>query len=213
MLKKKKWWQAKKNKKKLPNIKFDADKSLEFYKLFFSHPHACVLSHLLCPTLCNPLDSSLSTRLLCPWNFFFQARILEWVAISFSRRASRSRDQTLVSYTAGGLFTVWATSHRSVGEIVSHFCFDLHFPNASHLMVNIFLACWLVIYTFVFFEDMSIRIFWPFENLSYLSFFRIVTILHISWIQIPYQIYDLKVGCFFTLMVSLEVHRCHYQIE
>ena len=39
----------------------------------------------------------------------FQARILEWVAISFSRRSSRSRDQTQVSCIAGRFFTVWAT--------------------------------------------------------------------------------------------------------
>ena len=38
----------------------------------------------------------------------FQARILEWVAISFSRRFSQPRDRTLVSYTAGRLFTNWA---------------------------------------------------------------------------------------------------------
>ena len=39
----------------------------------------------LCPTLCNPVDCS-------PPGFFvhgiFQARVLEWVAISFSRRSS-----------------------------------------------------------------------------------------------------------------------------
>ena len=38
----------------------------------------------------------------------FQARILEWVAISFSRGSSRPRDRTWVSSTAGRLFTVWA---------------------------------------------------------------------------------------------------------
>ena len=37
--------------------------------------------------------------------FFFQARILEWVAISFSRRSSWPRDRTLVSYVAGRFFT------------------------------------------------------------------------------------------------------------
>ena len=35
----------------------------------------------------------------------FQARILEWVAIFFSRRSSRPRDQTLVSCIAGRFFT------------------------------------------------------------------------------------------------------------
>ena len=34
-----------------------------------------------------------------------QARILEWVAISFSRRFSQPRDRTQVSRIAGGFFT------------------------------------------------------------------------------------------------------------
>ena len=36
---------------------------------------------------------------------FFQARILEWVAISFSRGSSQPRDQILVSCITGGFFT------------------------------------------------------------------------------------------------------------
>ena len=39
----------------------------------------------------------------------FQARVLEWVAISFSMGSSWSRDRTQVSYTAGRCFTFWAT--------------------------------------------------------------------------------------------------------
>ena len=39
----------------------------------------------------------------------FQAKILEWVAISFSRGSSPPRDQTWVSCTAGRFFTNWAT--------------------------------------------------------------------------------------------------------
>ena len=38
----------------------------------------------------------------------FQARIVEWVAISFSKRSSWPRDQTWVSCTTGRFF-VWAT--------------------------------------------------------------------------------------------------------
>ena len=40
---------------------------------------------------------------------FFQAWILEWVAISFSRGSSPPRDQTQVSRIAGRCFTLWAT--------------------------------------------------------------------------------------------------------
>ena len=38
-----------------------------------------------------------------------QARILEWVAISFSRRSSQSRDWTCVSHIVGRCFTIWVT--------------------------------------------------------------------------------------------------------
>ena len=37
-----------------------------------------------------------------------KARILEWVAYSFSRGSSRSRNRTGVSCIAGGFFTSWA---------------------------------------------------------------------------------------------------------
>ena len=58
-----------------------------------------------CLTLCDPMDCSL------PGSSYgiFQARILEWVAISFSRGSSPPRDQTQVSCIVGRCFTVWAT--------------------------------------------------------------------------------------------------------
>ena len=39
----------------------------------------------------------------------FQARILEGVAISFSRGSSQPKNWTQVSFTAGRVFTIWAT--------------------------------------------------------------------------------------------------------
>ena len=59
-----------------------------------------------CPTLCNPMDCSLPGSSV---HGIFQARILEWVAISFSRRSSRPRDRTQVSRIVGRRFTVWVT--------------------------------------------------------------------------------------------------------
>ena len=54
-----------------------------------------------CPTLCDPMDWSLPNS---STHGIFQARILEWVTISFSRGSSWSRDQTLVSHKAGKFF-------------------------------------------------------------------------------------------------------------
>ena len=38
-----------------------------------------------------------------------QARILEWVAISFSRGSFQPRDHTQVSHIVGRFFAIWAT--------------------------------------------------------------------------------------------------------
>ena len=59
-----------------------------------------------CPTLCNPMDCSPAGSSI---HGIFQARVLDWVAISFPRGSSWPRDQTLVSRIAGRRFTVWAT--------------------------------------------------------------------------------------------------------
>ena len=60
----------------------------------------------LCPTLCDPLHSSLSGSSI---HGIFQARVLEWIAISFSRGSSQPRDWTQISRITGWCFTVWAT--------------------------------------------------------------------------------------------------------
>ena len=59
-----------------------------------------------CPTLCNLMDCSLPGSSV---HGIFQARTLEWVAISFSRRSSQPRDWTQVSRIVGRHFAVWAT--------------------------------------------------------------------------------------------------------
>ena len=59
-----------------------------------------------CSTLWDPTDCSLPGSSI---HGIFQARILEWVAISFSRRSSLLRDWTWVSHIVGRCFTVWAT--------------------------------------------------------------------------------------------------------
>ena len=49
-----------------------------------------------CPTLCNPMDCSLPGF---SFHGIFQARVLEWVAISYSRISSQPRDRTQASLT------------------------------------------------------------------------------------------------------------------
>ena len=64
-----------------------------------------------CPTLCGPMDCSPPDSSI---HEIFQARVLEWVGISFSRASSWLRDRTQVSRTAGGFFTVWATKEACI---------------------------------------------------------------------------------------------------
>ena len=59
-----------------------------------------------CPTLCDPMDWSPPGF---PIHGILQARILEWVAISFSRGSSQPRDRTQASRIAGRRVNLWAT--------------------------------------------------------------------------------------------------------
>ena len=59
-----------------------------------------------CPTLCDPVDCSLPGSSV---HGILQARILEWVTISFSRGSSQPRDRTQVSCIGGRRFNLWAT--------------------------------------------------------------------------------------------------------
>ena len=71
------------------------DTGIDIYKLLY-----------LCLTLCDPVNCSpLSSSV----HRIIQARIPEWVAISFSRGSSQPRDLTQVSCTAAGFSTVWVT--------------------------------------------------------------------------------------------------------
>ena len=82
--------------------------SMFIYKL----PECQSLSSVrLCYSMvCNPPGSSVQG--------ISQARILEWVAISFSRGSSWPRDWTSVSPTAGRFFTVWGTRETLIHNSV-----------------------------------------------------------------------------------------------
>ena len=79
---------------------------------------------LLCMHVCVYIYMYVCYSFSCVWLFvtpctiarqaplsmgILQARILKWVAISFSRGSSWNRDHTQVSHTAGRFFIIWAT--------------------------------------------------------------------------------------------------------
>ena len=64
-----------------------------------------------CPTLGNSVNWS------PPGSFapgILQARILEWVAMPFSRGSFQPRNQTQVAYIVGRFFADWATTEAPV---------------------------------------------------------------------------------------------------
>ena len=93
------------------------DTFLRWQCVFSVCAHVCmyVLVAQLCPTLCEIMDIG-------------QARILEWVASSFSSGSSWPRYQTQVSYIAGRFFTIWATGEASQITIDFPLTRDLPLP-------------------------------------------------------------------------------------
>ena len=86
----------------------------------YSPPSALDLSHQVmsvvllfsstwCLAVCDPRDCSLPGFSV---HGISQVRILEWVAILFSRRSSQPRDWTPVSCIAGRFLPIWATRER-----------------------------------------------------------------------------------------------------
>ena len=74
----------------------------------------CAKSLQLFLTLCDPMYWSPPGSSV---HGILKARILEWVAVSFSRGSSQPRDQTQVSRIAGRLFTIGATREAMISEL------------------------------------------------------------------------------------------------
>ena len=81
-----------------------------------------------CPTLCNPMDCSLPGSSV---HGIFQARILEWVAISFSRRSPNPGIKPESPALQGRFFTAWAT--RQVLILLSWYLFQAFY----HTLIDI----------------------------------------------------------------------------
>ena len=72
--------------------------------------YICVLGHV---RLCDPIDCSPPGSSV---HGIFQARMLEWVAISFAKGSSQPRDRTHISCIAGDCLPM---SHQEVLQIVT----------------------------------------------------------------------------------------------
>ena len=88
--------------------------------------HLILGSESASPTLWDPTNWFLSPG--SSVQGILQARMLEWVAISFSKGSSWSRDWTRVSCIAGRFFTVWAT-------ILKYYYFTILQPRKLHFTI------------------------------------------------------------------------------
>ena len=112
------------------------------------HVKVKVLVPQSCPTLWNPMDHS------SPGSSVYgilQARILEWVAISFSRGFFWPSDRTCVCYTAGRFFPIWVTREALYLSI----CIFV-----SMLNVGLFEPLWTVACQVSLFMDFSRQEYW-----------------------------------------------------
>ena len=73
-----------------------------------------------------------------------QARILEWVAVPFSRGYSQPRDQTQVSCTVGRFLPSWATRETQLSyKIFCYFLFYFQsFPSYCSIFFCLVLQCY-----------------------------------------------------------------------
>ena len=79
-----------------------------------------------CPTLCHPMDCSPPGSSV---RGILQARILEWVAISFSRGSSQPRDQHQVTCFAGRLSHQGSLKRKAIQKL-NKLCF-LHYNDSE----------------------------------------------------------------------------------
>ena len=81
-------------------------------KTKITHTYVCMFMCVyaqFCLTLCNPMDCSPPSSSVYGIS---QARILEWIVISFSGGSYQPRDQTMCPSLAGGFFTTESLNRR-----------------------------------------------------------------------------------------------------
>ena len=95
--------------------------TMHFIHIFYLSLCYCLASKL-CPTLCDLMDCSPPGSSV---HGISQARILEWLSISFSRGSSQPSNQTWVPCIAGWFFTSYGCYHIPQ-HLLTHYAFYLH---------------------------------------------------------------------------------------
>ena len=175
-----------------------------------THTCCCGSVPRSCPTLCDPVDCSPPGSSV---HGILQARILEWVAISFSRGSSRPRDRTQVSCIAGRFFTT-----EPAGKPIAH-TETVYFSGLSHHVLRCALRdIWLNYLTPLSSEMLStalpiLRHWKAFRKEWFftLSPPRLNDRWPITWLQMPQSLprdsrgLTEKASCFWAMLVFLSL--------
>ena len=115
--------------------------------LFQSCGH-CWVFQICWHTECSTFTAS-SLRFESPSGYSghgnLKAKILEWVAMPFSRGSSQPRDQTQVSCIAGGFFTIWATQKILLSYVFSLLAVSqlpVTVESCLSSQLTVLLCCW-----------------------------------------------------------------------
>ena len=134
---------------------------------------------------CSPPGSSV--------HGIFQARIVEWVAIPFSRGSSWPRDQTWISHFVGRFFTIWATREAQPSFLLVFYFYLLHMVCSNNQNSRMIISQG-------FWEISSVR--WLFICISSSNF---SPKLHINiltfWTSMYYK--QIKFNMFFSVLILI----------
>ena len=111
---------------------------------------AAAKSLQLCPTLCDPRDGSPPGS---PIPGILQARILEWVAISFSN--AWKRKVKVKSLSRVRFATPWTVAYQgppSMGFARKEYWSEVPFPSPIHTPIYTYVYAYIGIYTYVYRE-------------------------------------------------------------
>ena len=120
---------------------------------------ACKMKALVaqwCPTLSDPWTEETGSSV----HGVLQARILGWVAISFTRGSSWPRDRTQVFCIEGKFFIIWATREAPIQDTWMQSPFrtedtkmQLNFTNIFEILRQILFDNILMIYIHTLYDD------------------------------------------------------------
>ena len=105
--------------------------------------HLCAQS---CPTLCNPMDHSPPGSSVYG---IFWARILGWVAISFSKGSSQPRDRTCVPCLLHCRWILYLLRHcMAIPQKIKHrTTIRSSSPTAAYMSRGIEVGMWILVHT------------------------------------------------------------------